>query len=292
MSSVSLFAQVILGPAGSGKSTYCHTIKTMAETLKRNIITVNLDPAAEYLPYSPDIDIRDLITLKDVMEEFGLGPNGGLVYCFEFLLQEIDWLETQLNDHTISGDYLLIDCPGQLELYMHLDVFPGVLEFLSSMNVALCTVCLVDSTFCLDLMKFYGGVLMALAMMLNLPYASLTVLSKSDLVTDKTRLHSFLCVEPEIGVGTEDAKSEDYFLQKYGGLYRAIKGLVGLTRWVTTTWCPSANWTSKTGRPCWSSFDKQTRASSSKTRGNPTVAHSNKPSSSSTNSTSNPIHTN
>ena len=230
MASVSLFAQVILGPAGSGKSTYCHTIKTMAETLKRNIITVNLDPAAEYLPYTPDIDIRDLITLQDVMEEFNLGPNGGLVFCFEFLLKEIDWLETQLNENTVHGDYLLIDCPGQLELYMHLDVFSGVLDFLVSMNVAVCTVCLVDSTFCLDLMKFFGGVLMALALMLNLPHAALTVLSKSDLIEDKEKLSDFLQLDPEQVVGQQDAKSEDYFLQKYGKLYSAIKGLVGLKR--------------------------------------------------------------
>ena len=226
MSSISLFAQVILGPAGSGKSTYCHTIKTMAETLKRNILTINLDPAAEYLPYTPDIDIRDLITLSDVMEEFKLGPNGGLVFCFEFLMQEIDWLEKQISENTIQGDYLLIDCPGQLELYMHLDVFAGVLRNLSSLNMAICTVCLVDSTFCLDLMKFYGGVLMALAMMLNLPYGAVTVLSKSDLIDDKGKLQSFLEMEPEEGIGMGDAKKEDYFYKKYGKLYKAMKGLV------------------------------------------------------------------
>jgi GPN-loop GTPase len=41
----------------------------MAETLRRNVIVVNLDPAAEIFKYKCDIDIRDLITLKDVMEE-------------------------------------------------------------------------------------------------------------------------------------------------------------------------------------------------------------------------------
>lgn len=48
------FGQLILGPAGSGKvffrhrqSTYCKHMQDMAETLKRNIIIINLDPAAE-----------------------------------------------------------------------------------------------------------------------------------------------------------------------------------------------------------------------------------------------------
>jgi hypothetical protein len=31
------------------------------------------------------LDIRDLISLEDVMEELGYGPNGGLVYCMEYV---------------------------------------------------------------------------------------------------------------------------------------------------------------------------------------------------------------
>lgn len=44
---------------------------------------MNLDPAAESFQYEPSIDIKDLISLEDVMGELGYGPNGGLVYCFE-----------------------------------------------------------------------------------------------------------------------------------------------------------------------------------------------------------------
>jgi hypothetical protein len=38
------------------------------------------------------VDIKDLITLEEVMEEMELGPNGGLLYCMEYLLQNQDWL--------------------------------------------------------------------------------------------------------------------------------------------------------------------------------------------------------
>jgi len=41
----------------------------------------NLDPAAEVFEYDPLFDVRDLISVQDVMEELGLGPNGGLLYC-------------------------------------------------------------------------------------------------------------------------------------------------------------------------------------------------------------------
>ncbi len=47
---------------------------------------MNLDPAAEDFAYEPDLDIKELISLEDVMEEMSLGPNGGLIYCFEFVM--------------------------------------------------------------------------------------------------------------------------------------------------------------------------------------------------------------
>jgi hypothetical protein len=57
----------------------------MGQMLKRNILICNLDPAAEHFSYRCDIDIRDLIMLDDVMEEMQLGPNGGLIFCMEYL---------------------------------------------------------------------------------------------------------------------------------------------------------------------------------------------------------------
>ena len=83
----------------------------MAENLNRNILVVNLDPAAEHIGYKVNIDIRDLITAEDVMEEYKLGPNGALVYCLEYLWENLDWFDEQLESIT-EDDYLLFDCPG------------------------------------------------------------------------------------------------------------------------------------------------------------------------------------
>lgn len=77
------YAVLVTGPAGAGKSTFCSSLMTHLHTAKRSAHLVNLDPAAESGEYEPAIDIRDLISLPDVMEELGYGPNGGLVYCFE-----------------------------------------------------------------------------------------------------------------------------------------------------------------------------------------------------------------
>ena len=41
------------------------------------VALVNLDPANDVLPYSPDVDVSDLVDLAAVMGELHLGPNGG-----------------------------------------------------------------------------------------------------------------------------------------------------------------------------------------------------------------------
>ena len=56
------------------------------------------DPAAESFAYPVSFDVRDLVTLEDVMEELSLGPNGGLLYCMEYLEENLDeWLGEQLQ---------------------------------------------------------------------------------------------------------------------------------------------------------------------------------------------------
>ena len=83
------YAVMVTGPAGAGKSSFCSALMNHAATIGRSVHLFNLDPAAERfaLPdgtaMTPSVDIKDLISLEEVMEDLGLGPNGGLVYCFE-----------------------------------------------------------------------------------------------------------------------------------------------------------------------------------------------------------------
>lgn len=111
------FGQLVIGPPGSGKSTYCSAMKEFLQSTGRKVSVVNLDPANDCLPYECDVDIAELITLEDAMEKFNLGPNGGLVYCMEFLDTNIEWLCTKLSN--VQGHYFLLDCPGQVELFTH-----------------------------------------------------------------------------------------------------------------------------------------------------------------------------
>ena len=111
------FAQLVIGPPGSGKSTYCCGMKEFLSALGRKVAIVNLDPANDTLPYECDVDISELVTLQDVMDKLKLGPNGSLVYCMEFLEKNLEWLHERLEK--FRGCYFLFDCPGQVELFTH-----------------------------------------------------------------------------------------------------------------------------------------------------------------------------
>ena len=60
------YAQLVLGPAGSGKSRYCSTMQRHAANSGRRIEVVNLDPAAEQFDYEPLADVKDLIQGRQV----------------------------------------------------------------------------------------------------------------------------------------------------------------------------------------------------------------------------------
>mgnify|MGYP005808496753 CR=1 FL=1 len=60
------YAIFLCGSAGAGKSTTTNILKTHFEVCKQHVTVFNFDPAANYLPYEPDFDIRDLITVNEV----------------------------------------------------------------------------------------------------------------------------------------------------------------------------------------------------------------------------------
>lgn len=190
------YAQLVIGPAGSGKSTYCASLHQHCESIGRMIHLINLDPAAEHFDYPVSHDIRELIALEDVMEELKLGPNGGLIYCMEYLEDNMDdWLQEQLDDY-IDDDYVVFDCPGQIELYSHVPVMRTFVDQLRRWDFHVCVVYMMDSQFVTDVTKFISGSLSSLSAMVQLELPHVNVLTKMDLLTNKKDIDKFL--DPDV----------------------------------------------------------------------------------------------
>ena len=144
--SYSHFGQFVIGPSGSGKSSYCALLQQNQEQLKRRIVVINLDPGAGFLPYECSVDIREISCLEGIMREKKIGPNGALIECMETLFEHIEWLEREIEKFDES-DYLLFDCPGQIELYSHLRIMPKILNKLIKSGFSICTVSLHNDQF-------------------------------------------------------------------------------------------------------------------------------------------------
>jgi len=183
-------AQLVMGPAGSGKSTYCETIQKHLENARRTVHVVNLDPAAEIFNYPVSIDIKELITVDEIMDELAYGPNGGLVYAMEYLIENMDWFLDELGD--FDDDYLIIDCPGQIELYSHATTMRTLTDSLTQAGFKVVALYLLDSHFLTDTPKFISGALSCLSAMVRLEVPHINVLTKIDVLETKQKKSKFI----------------------------------------------------------------------------------------------------
>ncbi|VDO32272.1 unnamed protein product [Haemonchus placei] len=181
------YAQLVMGPAGSGKSTYCTVMHNHCQNIGRYVQVVNLDPAAEAFSYPAVADVRALISVDDVMEdkELALGPNGALVFCMEYLVQNLDWLHEALAEG--EDDYYIFDCPGQIELYSHLPIMRQLVDAFRAWDFNVCSVFLIDTHFVLEAEKFIAGALTALSAMVAIETPCVNVLTKMDLLSERNK---------------------------------------------------------------------------------------------------------
>ncbi|KAK9124964.1 hypothetical protein Scep_013810 [Stephania cephalantha] len=183
-----VFGQVVIGPPGSGKTTYCNGMSQFLKLIGRKVAVINLDPANDALPYECAVNIEDLIKLEDVMNEHSLGPNGGLVYCMDYLQKNIDWLESKLMPF-IKDHYLLFDFPGQVELFsVHTNVRNIINKLMKKLDLRLTAIHLVDAHLCSDPGKYVSALLLSLSTMIHLELPHINVLSKIDLIESYGKL--------------------------------------------------------------------------------------------------------
>ena len=171
----------VTGTAGAGKSLLTSKIKEYYTKNATFPATLNLDPGVGSLPYSPDIDVRDYVDVNTLMEEYELGSNGSLIMANDLIATKID--EIQKEADTINPDYLLVDTPGQIELFAYRQSGPFFIENFEAeekMNLFL-----YDGTMISSASNFVSLTLLSTSIRLRLGLPTVNVITKTDLIQDK-----------------------------------------------------------------------------------------------------------
>lgn len=96
-------------------------------------------------------------------------------------------------DEECDDDYILFDCPGQIELYTHLPIMRQLVDQLERKNFRVCGVFLLDAQFLIDTAKYFSGLLAALSVMVTLEVPHVNLMTKIDLLShaDKEKLEKY-----------------------------------------------------------------------------------------------------
>ena len=147
------------------------------------VAILNLDPGVESLPYTCDIDVRDQIDIVSIMKQYELGPNGALIMANDLIASKIDQLQDQIDD--VNPDYLLIDTPGQIELFAYRTSGPFLVQNLNLDEKM--SIFLFDGALVTTPVNFVSIALLATSIKLRLGLPTINVLTKTDLIGDKLK---------------------------------------------------------------------------------------------------------
>ncbi|MEM4717690.1 MAG: ATP/GTP-binding protein [Desulfurococcaceae archaeon] len=169
----------ILGTAGSGKTSLASMLYTYLTSHQLDAILVNLDPAVEDLPYSPDVDARDYVNIHELMRKTGLGPNGALIASIDMLLASIEDIKDEIWSY--KTNYVIIDTPGQMELFAFRQTGPFVLKAIMGDAKAV-SVYIIDSMYALQPSNLFSALLLASSTYVRLKMPMINALTKIDLL--------------------------------------------------------------------------------------------------------------
>ncbi|MDH7477453.1 MAG: ATP/GTP-binding protein [Candidatus Bathyarchaeota archaeon] len=173
-----MFTVFFIGTAGSGKSMLTSAYDEWLKMSKQDVAVVNLDPGALTLPYTPDVDIRDYVDIESLMEEYGLGPNGALIMAADLIADKIEELSKEIED--LRSDIVLIDTPGQMELFAFRASGPYIANELTKENKAI--VYLFDAVFSTNPLNYVSNLFLSAAVYNRFFLPQVHLLSKCDLL--------------------------------------------------------------------------------------------------------------
>jgi len=115
------------------------------------------------------------------MQQYDLGPNGALIMANDLIASKIDDIQSEIDQ--VNPDYLIVDTPGQIELFAYRNSGPFFIENLNSEEKA--QIFLYDGALVTSPINFVSIALLATSIKLRLDLPTINVLTKIDLVGDK-----------------------------------------------------------------------------------------------------------
>jgi GPN-loop GTPase len=176
-----LDAIFITGTAGSGKSALTSRLIQWYKDNSAYPVSLNLDPGSFKLPYEPDVDVRDYIEVSTLMEKYDLGPNGSLVMASDLIATRLDEIQTEVNE--LNPDYVIIDTPGQIELFAFRASGPYFVTNFQADNKA--SLFAFDGMLVSSPVNYISISLLSSAVKLRLKMAQVNALTKRDLLLDR-----------------------------------------------------------------------------------------------------------
>lgn len=219
---------IFIGPAGSGKTSLTYSYgRWIEETQNIGVGYVNLDPAVKYLPYKCDVDVRDWVKTSDVMLKYKLGPNGALIKSVDMLLKYRDEIVSKIA--SLNKSYILVDTPGQMELFLFRNTGPFFLEYFRRIGVPM-AVLIFDPTLTYRIIDVVALQLMSMVVQFRLGIESIVVINKIDskdasnllnLIEDRDKISREL--RNEEGILSEMAEEFYHIIERYRQAARLVR---------------------------------------------------------------------
>jgi hypothetical protein len=173
----------VTGTAGAGKSLLSSKLYDYYTQNGAFAAVLNLDPGVENLPYTCDIDVRDYVDIVSVMKQYDLGPNGALVMANDLIASKIDDIRNEVE--RVNPDYLLVDTPGQIELFAYRTSGKFIVENLTSEEKT--SIFLFDGSLITTPINFVSIALLATSIRLRLNLPTINIITKTDIIGPKLK---------------------------------------------------------------------------------------------------------
>ncbi|MHA1990200.1 MAG: ATP/GTP-binding protein [Candidatus Hodarchaeales archaeon] len=171
----------LLGTAGSGKTVLSAVLRRYLIEQEVNVINVNLDPAVQKIPYTCEVDIREYLDIQEIIDKYELGPNAAMITAADLVATEIQTIKEDIDDY--SADAILIDTPGQLEVFVYRNSGPLIVqEFNMEATVSLF---LMDANLVRSPSSWVSLNLLAVSTQFRLGTPMMYALSKADLLNEE-----------------------------------------------------------------------------------------------------------